>query len=794
MSLLGSRVLRTEDPKFLTTGGVYAADLRDERLDGAAYVTYVRSTMAHGRIVSIDTTDAAAAPGVIAVFTADDLDVDGLPPKIPFFPAPMMNRPFLAKDTVRFAGEPVAVIVTESPQQGEDAAELVFVDIDPLPAVIDLEHAASDEVLLFPEVGTNTMIAAPATRPDDFFDGCDVVVTARIRNNRVAGAPLEVRSAAAAWIDGRATLWTSTQAPHNVKKSLVDTYGLDEGQVHVIAPDVGGGFGPKIDPYPEEGLLPWIARRIDRPVRWTETRSENMVAMGHGRAHLQDIEIGGTRDGKVLAYRLDVLADGGSFAAIGAILPVAMTKMMAAGTYAIPKIDFGVQVVATNTVSTVAYRGAGRPEATAAIERAMDLFAAEIGMDPAEVRRVNLVPAADFPHTTPMGATYDNGEYEQALQTALDAVGYDELRADQARRREAGAAKQLGSGVSTYVEITAGPNPVTAEHATVEVLPDGSARVLTGTSPHGQGHATSWAMLASDSLGIPMDRITVVHGDTDLVPSGVGTFGSRSLQVGGSAVFTAAGQVVDKARELAAGLLEAAADDVVLDTDAGAFHVAGTPSVNVGWTDVVAAAGDDGLKVALEFAGSTATFPFGAHVAVVEVDTEIGEARLVRILTVDDAGRIVNPMLVEGQRHGGIAQGAAQALLEEIRYDVDGNPVTSNFADYAIISAAELPSFELVTMETPTPANPLGAKGIGESGTIGSTPAVQSAVVDAVAHLGVRHVDMPTTPEKVWRAIAAAAGGDDGTSSAVAGSGFGATAGIDADTAAAIESNPDVGA
>jgi carbon-monoxide dehydrogenase large subunit len=579
-----------------------------------------------------------------------------------------------------------------------------------------------------------------------------------------------------------------------VKDSIAKAYGLDEDQVHVIAPDVGGGFGPKIDPYPEEGVLPWVARRVGRPVRWTETRSENMVAMGHGRAHLQDVEIGGTRDGKVLAYRLDVLADGGAYAAIGAILPVAMTKMMAPGTYAIPKVDYGVQVVATNTMSTVAYRGAGRPEATAAIERAMDLFAAEIGVDPAEVRRANLIPPDAFPATTPTGATYDNGEYERALDTALSAVGYADLRAEQARRREAGEPVQLGIGVSTYVEITAGPNPVSAEHATVEVLADGSARVLTGTSPHGQGHATSWAMLASDALGIPLDRIEVVHGDTDVIPTGVGTFGSRSLQVGGSAVYTAAGQVVDRARELAAGLLEAAADDVVLDTDAGAFHVAGTPSVSVPWTDVVAAAGDDGLKVGLEFAGDTATFPFGAHVAVVEVDVELGQARLVRILTVDDAGRILNPMLVEGQRHGGIAQGAAQALLEEIRYDEDGNPVTANFADYALISATELPAFELVSMETPTPANPLGAKGIGESGTIGSTPAVQSAVVDALAHLGVRHVDMPTTAERIWRAVAAAAEGDDGTNGDVAGSGFGATSGIDAETAAAIESNPDVGA
>jgi carbon-monoxide dehydrogenase large subunit len=434
--------------------------------------------------------------------------------------------------------------------------------------------------------------------------------------------------------------------------------------------------------------------------------------------------------------------------------------MMAPGTYDIPKVEVNATAVTTNTTSTVAYRGAGRPEATAAIERAMDLFAAEIGMDPTEVRRKNLIAADAFPWDTPTGVTYDVGDYEQALDLALEAAGYDELRAEQARRREAGEVVQLGIGVSIYVEVTAGPTAGT-EFARVVVEEDGSATVYTGSSPHGQGHHTAFATLASAELGIPIEQIRLVHGDTDLVARGEGTMGSRSLQLGGSAVHQAAVAVVDKARQRAADAMEANPDDIVLDKAAGRFHVAGTPSIGRTWAELASDAANDGdpLAVITDFQASQPTFPFGAHVAVVDVDTETGRVVLRRHIAVDDAGRILNPLLADGQRHGGIAQGAAQALLEEVRYDEDGNPVTSNLADYAAISATELPSFELVAMETPTPVNPLGAKGIGESGTIGSTPAVQSAVCDALAHLGVRHVDMPATPERVWRAIQAAAAG-----------------------------------
>lgn len=758
MSIFGNRVPRVEDPKLLTVGGTYVADLQVPELDGAAHVTYVRSTIAHARILSIDVDEARTAPGVLGVFTAADVDLAPLPAGSPIFNAAMV-RPLLADGVVRFVGEPIAAIVSERPEQGVDAAELVWPDYDPLPVVVDPVAARRDEVILHEAAGTNVVVDLAFGRTDDLFDGCEVVVTQDVVNQRVAAVPLESRAAAVAWVDGRLVQWSSTQHAHGVRDTLATVYDLDPAQVRVVAPDVGGGFGAKIGNYPEELLLAWLAKRVGRPVRWAETRSENMVGLGHGRGQLQTIEIGGRRDGTVEAYRLTVLQDGGAYAEIGSILPY-LTRMMAPGTYDIPKVEVNATAVTTNTTPTVAYRGAGRPEATAAIERAMDLFAAEIGMDATEVRRINLVPADAFPWTTATGAVYDVGDYEGALDRALEAAGYADLRAEQARRRDAGEAVQLGIGVSVYVEVTAGPE-AGKEHARVEIEADGSATVYTGSSPHGQGHHTAFATLASAELGIPMDQIRVVHGDTDLVARGEGTMGSRSLQLGGSAVHEASLAVVTRAKQLAADALEANPDDLILDKTAGRFHVAGTPTIGRTWSElaVQAAADDDPLSVIADFEASQPTFPFGAHVAVVDVDTETGRVVLRRHIAVDDAGRILNPLLADGQRHGGIAQGAAQALLEEIRYDDEGNPVTSNLADYAVISAAELPSFELVAMETPTPVNPLGAKGIGESGTIGSTPAVQSAVIDAVSHLGVRHIDMPTTAERVWRAIAAAAGG-----------------------------------
>jgi len=757
MSILGTRVARVEDPRFLTVGGTYLADLKDPLLDGALYATFVRSTLAHGTI-TVDAAEARNADGVVAVFTAADLDVGPLPPVMPMING-AMGRPLLATDRVRFVGEPVAVVVTERAAQGVDAAEQVWVDYEPLPVVVDPEQSSADEILLFEDAGTNCALELAFGRSDDLFDACEVVVSERIVNQRVASCPLEPRGAAAVWADdGRLHYWVSTQHAHGARAALAALYGMDAADIRVIAPDVGGGFGAKIGGYPEELLVSWLARRLGRPVRWHETRTENMLGMGHGRGQVQIVEIGGTKDGKVLAYRLSVLQDSGAYPAVGAVLPF-MTRLMTPGVYAIPKVECNTSAVVTNTTPVVAYRGAGRPEAAAAIERAMDLFAAEIGMDAVEVRRRNLLPKFDEPVTTAVDTVYDTGNYEAALDLALRTAGYDELRAEQRRRRDAGEAVVLGIGVSTYVEVTAGPT-AGSEYANLEVHPDGSATVYTGASPHGQGHATSFAMIVQDTTGIPMERVEVVWGDTDKVAKGEGTMGSRSLQLGGSAVLRAAELVIDQAKQVAADLLEASIDDVVLDVTSGNFHVAGTPAVGRSWAEVATAAMDRdeshmGLCGQTDFQAGSTTFPFGAHVAVVTVDTETGRVELQRMVTVDDAGRIINPLLVEGQRHGGIAQGAAQALLEEVRFDDDGNPITANFADYGIISAAELPSFELASMETPTPSNPLGAKGIGESGTIGATPAVQSAVCDALAHLGVRHVDIPCTAERVWRAIEA---------------------------------------
>jgi carbon-monoxide dehydrogenase large subunit len=525
---------------------------------------------------------------------------------------------------------------------------------------------------------------------------------------------------------------------------------------------------------------------VGRPVRWMDTRTDNMTAMGHGRAQIQDVTIGGTRDGRITAYRLVVVQDAGAYPAIGAVLPW-MTRTMATGVYDLDNVEFSSRSAVTTTTPIVAYRGAGRPEAAAVIERAVDLFAAEIGMDPAEVRRRNFVAPDAFPYTTAMNTVYDCGNYAGALDRVLEASGYDGLRAEQARRRAADDPKLMGIGLATYVEITAYGGG--AEYGAVDVKADGRVVVTTGSNPYGQGHHTSWAMLVSDRLGVPMDCIEVVHGDTDMVPTGNITGGSRSVQIAGASINDAATKVIDVARQRAADLLEAAVEDIVLTTgdelyaaaDAGArgdaagsnghdaqdshdgrgfdapgagrFHVAGTPAISVGWSEVAAFDPDNPLLGLSDFSAAAATFPFGAHVAVVEIDRDTGKVELQRLVAVDDAGRILNPLLAEGQVHGGLAQGAAQALLEEVRFDEDGNPLTANFADYGIISATELPAFERILMETPTPMNELGAKGIGESGTIGAAPAVQNAVVDALSHLGVRHVDMPATSERVWRAI-----------------------------------------
>jgi carbon-monoxide dehydrogenase large subunit len=742
MSIMGTRVLRTEDPRLLTEGGVYVDDLRVPEMTGAAFATFVRSPIAHALITGIDAGAAREQPGVVAVITAADLPTADGP----------TAEPLLAADRVRFVGEPVALVLTDARYQGEDAAELVSVEYEPLTAVPGTDAALTGGVLLFPASESNIVKTGTSGSCDDAsFAHCDVVIERTIVNQRLAPVPLEGRAAAASWADGRLTVWCSTQNAQIARDTIAGKLGLDPGTIRVIAPDVGGGFGAKVGVDRDVIAVAAAAHRTGRPVRWSETRSENLLCMVHGRAQQHSYKIGGTRDGEVLAYRLDIVQDCGGYPRFGASQP-GLTMLMASGVYDIPHVGAAYRSVVTNTTPVAAYRGAGRPEATAAIERAIDDFAAEIGMDPAEVRRRNLVAPEKFPFTTATGAVYDTGEYAAALDKVLAAAGYAGLRAEQVRRRERGDTVQLGVGVSCYVEITAGDGG--SETARLVVHDDGSATVYTGSSPHGQGHATAWAMLVQDEMGIPMDRVTVIHGDTDAIPVAVGTFGSRSLQLGGTAVYQAAGEVRDKARRVAAGMIEASEAD--LELQSGTWQVRGDPASGLSWAQVAQHAGPDGLSADVEFKASQPTFPFGAHVSVVEVDVETGKVTMLRHVTVDDAGNIVNPVLAEGQRHGGIAQGAAQALLEEVRYDGDGNPLTSTLADYAAITADVLPSFELVTMETPTTVNPLGVKGIGEAGTIGSTPAVQNAVIDAVSHFGVRHIDMPATPERVWVAISEA--------------------------------------
>ncbi len=764
MSILGTRVMRSEDPLFLTAGAIYTEDLVDDRLSGALHATFVRSPIASATIVSIDTAAALELPGVVAVLTAEDLtDLPAPAPPFPMYPAEM-GQPLLARGVVRYVGEPVAVVLTQEAYQGEDAAEQVDVDYDPLTPVVDMREAVTTESRVFAGTASNTVWAmgldAPAFSAKgeaEFFAGCDVVVTQVILNQRVAPAPMESRSAAAVWEAteahpaGRLIVWQGNQGAQGTKRTLLGLLGLTEEQLRVITPATGGAFGAKFGSDPEHAVVGWMARQYARPVRWSETRSENMVGMTHGRAQIQTVTVGGNRDGKVLAYRIEVLQDSGAYPRFGALLPM-LTGLMAPGVYDIPKVAWGFRSVVTNTTPVGAYRGAGRPEATAAIERAFDVFAAEVGMDPADLRRRNVLPPFSEPHTTPSGATYDNGAYGAALDKVLEVAGYGELRKEQAARRASGAPLQLGIGLAAYVEITgsgeeAGPPN---ENATVEIHPDGSATILTGTSPHGQGHATSWAMIASAELGIPVEKIQVRNGDTDLIPKGGGTGGSRSLQLGGAAVQSATRELVDIARARAADVLEANPDDLVVDLSRASLVVKGSPEAEISFADLAAR---EPLLVNSTFSSPGPTFPFGAHLAVVEVDTETGKATLLRVITVDDAGTILNPLIAEGQRHGGIAQGAAQALMEEVVYDAEGSPLTSTLADYPFLSITEVPSFELIEMETPTPYNPLGAKGIGEAGTIGSTPAVQNAVVDAVAHLGVRHIDMPTSPQRVWNAI-----------------------------------------
>jgi aerobic carbon-monoxide dehydrogenase large subunit len=756
-SIWGQAVRRTEDPALLTGAASFTEDLPDT---DALWAAFVRSSIAHANITTLETGEARTMPGVVGVYGADDLGLRQF--SVESGVSEGYGRPPVATEVVRFVGEAIAVVVAQTRAQALDAAEAVVVEYDPLPVVTNpLEAVASDAPLLFPAVGTNLALEDHLLRDDGVLEDAEIVVRARFHNQRLAPLPLEPNAVMAAPDGDDLRIWLPHQAPFSFRDEVAKHLGIEPDRVHVTVPSVGGAFGSKAFLYPEQLCVAALALRLARPVRFVETRSENLVAMFHGRAQVQDVELGARRDGTITGLRVVVHAEMGAYPR-GTYLPD-LTRQMASGVYRIPRIDFVSRSVVTNTTPIEQYRGAGRPEAATMIERAMDLLANELGEDPIALRRKNLIPADAFPYESKTGVTYDVGAYEPALDEALRLSGYEQLRKEQADRRARHDPTQLGIGVAVYAEITAWGS----EYGSVEVLPDGSARVRTGTSPQGQGHGTAFAQLVSGTLGIPLEAVDVVHSDTRLLPRGEGTMGSRSLQLGGSAIFLAAQEVLQKARRIAAHLLEASHEDVVV-SDEGGLSIAGAPEKSLTWIELADAAGDParippgvepGLSAEADFdMKKRHTFPFGAHVSVVEVDTETGRVTPLRHVTVDDSGRILNPILAEGQIHGGVAQGVAQALYEEILYDELGNPLTGSLLTYQMPSAPDLPGIEANRTQTPTELNPLGVKGIGESGTIGSTPAVQNAVVDAVSHLGVRHIDLPLTPERVWRAIRDAAG------------------------------------
>lgn len=762
-SILGNAVLRKEDPGLLLGANEFADDLQV----GAKSVAFVRSTVAHGTITSIDVGEAASLPGVLGVYTSDNTelpDVQGFPMMPETF-----NRPPLARGKVRFVGDIIAMVVAETVAQATDAAEAIWADIAPLDAVIDMETAAAAPPL-FDGTESNVCFATNfplgedgAPLDIDALEGAEHVASVKMLTQRLAGAPMEPNGCVAVPNDPQdgMTVWVSHQHPHGIQEPMAGLLGYDIANMRIVTPWVGGGFGPKAAFYVEYFLTAYAAQQLNMPVKWAEQRSENMVSMVHGRGMVMNAQLGLTKAGKITGLDISLVADGGSYPAIGAILPM-LTQLLAPAVYVVPKLKFAGITVLTNTTTIGAYRGAGRPEATQLIERVIDIAAAELGIDPAEIRRMNFLQPESFPLTTITGANYDSGEYEVALDAALVAAGYEDLRAQQAARRESGDPKQLGIGVSSYVEVTA-PIGLHVEYSKVEVTDDGQINLYAGTSVHGQGHDTAFSQIAQSILGVPMAEVNYFDSDTATVPRGSGTLGSRSLQTAGSGIYVASEKVLDKAKQLAAHMLEASADDI--ETTGAGLAVAGVPTSALSWAELAVAAKDDaklpegmepGLSYEHDFDGQDSTFPFGTHISVVEVDTETGGVTMLRHIAVDDCGTIMNPMLVSGQQHGGIAQGAAQVLFEEVGYDELGNPMNANFMDYLVPAASELPSFEATNTETASPNNPLGAKGIGESGTIGSTPALHNAVVDAVSHLGVTHIDMPCTPKAIWEAVSAA--------------------------------------
>lgn len=743
-TVLGHDVQRVEDPALLTGEAQFVADLP---ADGALHAVFVRSTVAHGEIRTIDGAPATSMPGVVDVLVAGDL---GLPPQGDRNGP--LGRPPLALDRVRFVGEAVAVVVADSHAAAVDAAEAVIVDIDPVAAVVGPDAALEDGApLLFAENGTNVVGGRLHDVPDDFFEGDDVVVHARLHHPRLAPVTMEPNGLLAVpEADGTLTVWASTQGVFGVRDELCSMLDLAPDRIRVRAPWIGGGFGAKGGTYPEQIVVAALALRLGRPVQWVETRTENLLTMTHGRAQVHEIAVGARRDGTLGGLHIRGAADVGAYPVRGTFIPL-VTRFMSAGVYKWRRHDFSATTVVTNATPTGPYRGAGRPEAASLCERAVDLVALELDMDPAEVRRRNFPTPDEFPFTTATGAVYDTGDYRASLDAALELARYEDVRAEQQIRRRDDSTPLLGVGIGCYVETSGNGS----EFGAVELRDDGTVVVTTGSVPHGQGHETVWAQIVSATLGVPFEAVVVVHSDTGRVDHGTGTFGSRSLQLGGSAVQQAAEAVLEQARTLAADVLEASADDVVLFDD-GRLGVSGVPARALSWEEVALTAHERGQRLAHENDFTQdGTFPFGCHVAVVEIDRETGAVTLRDLVAVDDCGTVINPKLATGQVHGGLAQGIAQMLFEEVQYDVDGNPLTSTLVDYLVPSAADLPSFRTAHTVTPTPRNPLGAKGIGESGTTGAIGAVWNAVVDALAPFGIRHLDPPFSPMRVWDAMRA---------------------------------------
>jgi carbon-monoxide dehydrogenase large subunit len=770
-TMIGAKIHRREDPRLITGRGRYVDDIQ---LNGLMHVAFVRSPHGHARIKSIDVTDAAKSPGVVAVYTARDFDgvLSGAAPVTVSF-VPDKKQPigwaFIAKDEARYHGEIVAVVVAQEKYQAADAALAVSVDYEPLPAVVDLDKALEknsptahagipDNVAWDFTIGGGDVDAA--------FAGADVVVKERILQQRLFPIAMEGRAVVVEYTpyENKLTMWTSSQVPHWVRLCLTLAMGIPESNIHVIAPDVGGGFGSKIHPYPEEYLAAATSKLLGGAVKWVEGRSENLQATHHGRAQIFDIEVAAKKDGKLLGYKVRQYVDTGAYVSVFSSF-MCSAYAIAEGAYDVKNVKFHTVGILTNTTPTDAYRGAGRPEATHAIERGIDLVAREIGMDPVEIRRKNF--STKFPHANFLGFAYDTGDYDKALTKALKTVDYDGLRRRQAELRKEG--RYLGIGLSTWIEVCGfGPSAVTAaneplalvESSTVRMHPTGSATVYVGTSPHGQGHATTFAQIAADSLGIPYDAIEVRTGDTGDTPFGYGTYGSRSLHVGGSSVLMSSRKVVEKARLLAAHMLEASEEDVVFDQ--GRFHVKGSPDKAKTMGEVAFAAHRDNLPPGMEHGLEAVTYydppdlswPFGTHICVVEVDAETGAVKLERYVAVDDCGNVINPMIVEGQVHGGVVQGIAQALFEEVVHDPEtGQLKTGTLIDYLVPTANEIPEFTADRTVTPSITNPLGAKGIGEAGTIAASPAVINAICDALSPFGIKHVDMPASPDRLWKLI-----------------------------------------